>query len=370
MKVAHVIASYEIGGGEMVALRLAKEQRKAGWPVMALALSEAGPLRARFVAAGVPAQVVQKRPGFDGTLFSRLAVFLRRRGVEVVHTHNPQALIYAAPAARLVGARLVHTKHGEAMDLGRRMWMRRGAAYLAHAFVSVSERTEAFAREQKEAPPARLVVIDNGVDIARYAPSPERRLRAREALGLSPDAPVVGTVGRLQPVKDHGTLLRALARCPEQTQLVLVGEGPEGPSLERLAEELSIAGRVHFIGYRDDVPDLYPAFDLFVMSSRTEGLPLVMVEAMASGVAVVSTAVGGIPDVLADGAGELVPAEDAEALATAMSALLDDEQRRGRVAAEGLARAVERYSLVEMARRYAELYRRIGGPGWRLGAGL
>ncbi|MBW2734174.1 MAG: glycosyltransferase [Deltaproteobacteria bacterium] len=359
MRVAHVMASYEMGGGEMVALRLARQQKKDGWPVMALGLSATGPLRARFAEAEIPAEVVAKGDAFDGSLFVRLALHFWRRRVELVHTHNPQALIYAAPAARLVGAKVVHTKHGEAMDLGRRMWLRRGAARFVHAFVSVSERTESFAREQKEAPLARLAVIDNGVDIERYAPTKERRAQARKRLGFAEGVPVVGSVGRLQEVKDHALLLRAVARCPNATQLVLVGDGPERGPLTELAEALGIAPRVHLLGHRDDVEDLYPAFDLFAMSSRTEGLPLVMVEAMASEVAVVSTAVGGIPAVLGEGVGELVPAGDEEALANTLQALLADVVRRKRLALAGRARVLERYSLQKMAQRYADLYARL-----------
>lgn len=357
MRIVHALASYEVGGGEMLALRLAGWQRRAGHDVSVVALDAAGPLAERFEAAGVATQVVAKRPGFDLTLFPRLSAFFLRRRVDVVHTHNPQTLVYAAPAAKALWRGVVHTKHGEAADTGRRLGLRRAAATCVGAFVSVSADTDRFAREHGEAAPQKLHVVENGVELSLYVRDGALRRSARQELGWSEETFAIGAVGRLQPVKNYGLLLRAAAPLlgPER-RLLLLGDGPERGSLEQLAGELGVTSQVHFLGYRSDVPRWLQALDCFAISSHTEGLPLVLIEAMASGLPAVSTAVGGIPAVL-EGCGVLVPEGDEEALRVALQSLADDPGRADELAAAGLERVRGRYAFAAMAERYEQIYR-------------
>ncbi len=150
--MAHVLSSFGVGGQERVALDLAAGQRAAGCRVLAVSLAPPpeGPLAAEFAARGVAVHTVEKLGGaIDPSLPLRLALVFRRARVEVVHTHNPQPLLYGAPAARLAGALAVHTKHGVNPDGGRRLCARRAAARLVHAYVAVSEATAAAARRQR-----------------------------------------------------------------------------------------------------------------------------------------------------------------------------------------------------------------------------
>jgi glycosyltransferase involved in cell wall biosynthesis len=283
-------------------------------------------------------------------------------GVEIVHTHNPQPLIYGAPAARLAGARAVHTKHGANPDGGRRLLLRRAAARLCGAYVAVSETTAEVARQNREAPDAKLRTIPNGIDLDRFQPDGRERTAVRAELGIPEAAWVVGTVGRLAPEKDQLLLLSAMAPLlgPEH-RLLIVGDGPERPRLEAAAAALGArTGFVFLAGAREDVPRLYQAMDLFALTSRTEGLPLVLPEAMAAALPVVATAVGGIPTVVEEGAtGYLVPAGDERALQDRLSRLASDRRLGEDLGQRGRARALERYSAERMVREYLELYQAL-----------
>lgn len=360
MRIVHVLASYEVGGGESVALALAGRQRAQGHQVMVVGLAVPdGPMASRFRAAGVSAHLVPKRGGLDWTLPPRLWAFFLRERAEVVHTHNPQALIYAAPAARLARARLVHTKHGEAMETGRRMWLRRQAAGLAHAVVAVSQQTEEHARQVGEGRNGKLRVIENGVDLSRFRPDLEARAAMRAELGVTEGTRMIGTAGRLEDVKNQAMLLRAAAPLLDAgTQLVLVGDGPRRAPLCALAQELGRVDQVRMLGLRSDVPRVLSALDIFVLSSHTEGLPLVLLEAMATGLPVVSTAVGGIAGVVEDGQTGLLVAEgDEQRLRECMAELLRDPARARQMGELGRTRALARYCLDQMVAQYESVYR-------------
>jgi glycosyltransferase involved in cell wall biosynthesis len=355
MRIVHVLSSYGLGGQERVALDLAAGQRALGHEVTALAFAS-GPLDAEFETRGVRARVEAKRDGFDATLFARLARDFARERVEIVHTHNPQPLIYAAPAARLALARAVHTKHGANPDRGRKLWLRRTAARLAGAYVAVSETTAEVARHNHEVRESKLRTVPNGIDLARFHPDAQARAEVRRELGIPDRARVLGTVGRLAPEKDQALLIRAVAPLlDEHRRLVIVGDGPEMATLRSLATPF-----VHLAGARKDVPRLLAAFDAFVLSSRTEGLPLVIPEAMATGLPVISTAVGGIPTVIDEGeTGYLVPAGDGAALAAAWERFASDGKLAEDLGRRGREVALMRYSAERMVRDYLAIYEEV-----------
>ena len=170
MRIAHVIGSFGVGGGERVALDLAAGQRARGAEVVVVSLEEPanGPMAAEYAAHGIPIVRLAKRAGgIDVALVGKLALELRRRRIEIVHTHNPPPLIYGAPAARLAGARCVHTKHGANEMRGRRRLLARAAALCCDAFVAVSATTEAQARANGDVALRKLTTIENGIDLSR-----------------------------------------------------------------------------------------------------------------------------------------------------------------------------------------------------------
>ena len=361
LRIVHVVSTLEVGGAETLALRLAGAQRERGHDAEILAFA-AGSLETSCEKVGIPVQILEKREGFDTSLFARTFRWLRDACPNVVHVHNTQALVYVAVSARLAQAVLVYTKHGNQPERRRRMWLRRSAGVWVHAFVSVSAATQAFARKNFEALPSRMQVIENGVHLETFRNDPERRTAARLALGLDPDAWVIGTVGRLDSVKNQAMLLRAAAPLLEDgTHLVLVGDGPQRPALESLAESLGCRETTHFSGQRLDIPKLLPAFDTFALSSHTEGLPLVLLEAMACSLPVVSTAVGGIPRVaIHEQTALLAPPGDEDALSAALAALRAEPERALAMGRAGRDRVVAHYGLEATVEAYGRLYESLG----------
>jgi glycosyltransferase involved in cell wall biosynthesis len=305
--------------------------------------------------------VARPKPGVDPMLVLRLAWWLRRHRTQLAHTHNRMALIYGAPAARLAGAAIVHTKHGHNPKGGTRLLAGKLAARFVDAFVAVSPETAEFARQRHEVAERRLLVIPNGIELSRFHPEPAARARVRSELGIAANAWVIGTVGRIAPEKNQALLLRAMAPLlGPQVRLIVAGDGPLLPALSELAETLAITGFAHLLGARRDVPDILNALDVFVMSSDTEGLPLVVLEAMATGLPIVSTSVGGIPNVLEDGqTGFLVPPGDEAALRDRVAKLAGDPARSRALGAQARSAAVTRFSAERMQQDYLALYARV-----------
>jgi glycosyltransferase involved in cell wall biosynthesis len=290
----------------------------------------------------------------------RLRRLVRERRIDVVHTHMPLPAVAARLA--LPGGRpaFVHTEHNMWDRYRRPTRWANAATYRRNArVIAVSDGVAGSIRSRV---PVEVVV--HGTDPSLAVSGEAARVAARAELGLAPDARVVGSVGNFTAKKDQATLLRALAGLPAaglggggDALLVLVGLGPLEDELRALARQLGIAERVVFAGSRDDVFALLPALDVFALSSRFEGLPIALLEAMASGVAPVATRVGGIPEVITDGRdGVLVDPGDPTGLAAALTRVLGDDDERARIAACARARAGD-FDLVHAVRRAEEIYR-------------
>jgi glycosyltransferase involved in cell wall biosynthesis len=364
MNIAHVLSSVRIGGQERVALDLASGQRALGHDVFVVSLAPPpdGPLAESFRARGVDVERVAKRPGVDPTLPVRLAALFRRRGVGVVHTHNRMPLLYGAAAGKLARAVVVHTRHGPGRGTPREQWMRRGAGLLLDAYVAVSPELEKLARELGDAAPAKLTVIENGIDLQRFKPDAEARRAKRAALGIPEGAWVVGSVGRLAVEKDYPLLVRALAPAlGPDARLLLVGDGAEAGAIRAEAAKLGVEAFVHLPGATDDTAPFLAALDVFALSSRMEGLPLAALEAMSTGLPVVSTAVGGLPALLTEGVtGYLVPPGDEAALRARLGALRADAAAARATGERGQAHVRARHAREVMVQRYLDLYGQRG----------
>lgn len=365
LSVVHVLSSFGMGGQERMALDLASWQKRRGHRVLAVSLAPdgEGPLGELFRGAGIDARSVPKKTGVDASLPVRLATLLGGEGVDIVHTHNPHAMIYGAPAAGLARAKSVHTKHGMNPDQTRRLWLRRTAATLVDAYVAVTPHLAKVAAERAECDPSRIHVVPNGIDVTRFKPDAEARARVRAELGIPQSTWLVGTVGRLAPEKDQALLIRAMAPLlDERRQLVIVGDGPERAALEQARSATWRAEFIHLIGARSDVAPYLAAFDAFVLSSRTEGLPLVLLEAMATGLPVVSTAVGGIPDLVSSGVnGLLVKPEDERELLRELVLLANQPTAGLKLGQAGRETVLSRYSLAQMGERYQDIYEQVAG---------
>lgn len=359
--VAHVLSSLGMGGQERIALDLATGQAALGHDVVVVSLARppGGPLAEEFRARGIAILHTPKQRRVDpGTLFRLFSLF-RKRPVDVVHTHNPQPLIYASPAARAAGASLVHTKHGMNLASARQMRVRRLSASLADAFIAVSDHTAAVALDARECSQARLHVIPNGIDLSRFGPAPAARAAIRAELGVPRPAHLVGTVGRLSAEKAHRAFLRTVEPLlSEDFHVAIAGDGPEAGALAELARSLSRPASLHLLGPRQDVPNLLAAFDSFALCSAREGLPLVLPEAMACALPVVSTAVGGIPRVVEDGdTGYLVEPGDEAGFRRRLAELAALPELARRLGTRGRERALAEFSAEAMLDRYMHIYR-------------
>ncbi len=364
--VAHVLSSFDLGGQERVALELGARLVRAGYRVTAVSLAPPpdGKLADEFRAAGVAVdRVARPRPGVDLGLVLRLRRWFRENRVALVHTHNRMPLIYGAPAGRLAGAAVVHTKHGSNPRGGTRLLAGNLAGRFVDAFVAVSPETAEFALRRHEIDRRRLSVIQNGIDLSRFHPDVAARARVRAELGVDGDAWLVGTVGRLAKEKNQALLIRAVAPLlGPGSRLVLVGDGSLRTHLAEVAAERGVTPYVHFLGARGDVPQVLNALDLFVLCSDLEGLPLVLPEAMAVGLPVISTAVGGIPTVIEEGrTGFLVPPGDEEALRRIATRVRDDPTMASDCGSRARHESLRRFSAERMASEYVKLYERVLG---------
>jgi sugar transferase (PEP-CTERM/EpsH1 system associated) len=364
--VVHVIHSLATGGLENGVVNLVNHAGSDFRHVIVCMTGE-GAMRDRL-KPGVEVFAIGKRPGQDLGAVWRLVTLLARLRPAIVHSRNWPAFD-AVPAARLAGVSVVvHGEHGrEVTDPhgrnARRNRLRRTLAPLVTRFVTVSRDLERWLVEEVRLPARKVLTIPNGVKVERFGRAGPQEARRR--LGLPVEAPIVGTVGRLDPVKDQAGLVRAFAALrpghPDAV-LILAGEGPCRAELTRLIAELGLEGRVRLLGDCPDVPTVLSALDLFVLPSIAEGMSNTLLEAMAAGIPVVATRVGGNPELVEDGAaGRLVAPRDPAALAEVMAGYLDDPHLRTLHGKAARQRATEHFGLDRMCAAYTDLYVRLLG---------
>ena len=320
-----------------------------------------GPMASRIEQAGVSVHAIGKGQGSDYGLALKLAQVMRRRRPGIVHTRN-WGSVDGILAARMAGVPVViHGEHGrEAADPEgrnrRRTLARRLLGRWVDRFVTVSADLERWLSDEAGVPAGKVVRIVNGVDTEKFRPASDKSA-LREKLGIPPENFVVGAVGRLDAVKDYGTLIRAAGRGGDGTLLMIAGSGPCREELEQVAREQGLNGSIQFLGEREDVPGLMRVFDLFVLSSVGEGMSNTILEAMASGLPVAATRVGGNPELVEEGVtGTLVPPGDPEKLAAAIRSYRDDPSRARAHGEAGREKAVSSFSLSRMVREYEALY--------------
>src|SRR2546427_7165082 len=337
-RVMFCIDNMQIGGTELNAVRTAERLDRTRFDLSVVCLQRDGPLMARYEAAGIPVitMALKIRYGVSAVRHGfRLATLLRNRHVDIFHAHDFYSNIFGITWARLAGTPVVIAS--------RRWWAwppRRAHRILNRVASRFADRVLANSRAIGEMlsategfPLKEVVVIPNFVDDRSVtALTPRQREGLLRGLGVPPTARVIGTVANLSPIKDHATLLRAVAlltpKWPD-LHVVLVGDGPCRSTLEELVCGLDLGGRVHFAGVRDNGPQLHQLLEVSVLCSLSEGFPNTLIEAMAQGVPVVATDVGGTRDAVFNGTtGLLVPPSDPTRLAAALDSLLSDPNRR------------------------------------------
>ena len=332
-----------------------------------LCISEQGELGDGAQRDGVAVSALNEPIGRNGRLPFRLAATLRSMEAEVIHTHGPYAHLYGTVAARLAGnCRVVHTMHGFPWPRTRRRRMlNRLSSALTSYVVAVSNDLASYARRELNVREEKLRVIHNGINVDAFAEQNGRDWTKREGAIM---------VARLSPEKDFQSLLMAAdlvrKRHPD-FRLMLAGEGPQRGEVEGLIRKLDLDQHVKLLGTRSDVPDLLASARVFILSSHTEGLSVALLEAMACGLPVVATAVGGNPEVVVDGdTGFLVAERSPDQLAGRLLWLLEHPDKAKWMGEAGRHRVREMFSVRRMVESYEKLYWRSVGRAVRQGHGL
>jgi glycosyltransferase involved in cell wall biosynthesis len=365
IKVVHIVPMLSPGGAERVAVHIVRGlDRQRYEPAVISFTGRLGcDLDHLLEEAGIEVRYLGKRPGFDYRMYYRLPPVLKECQPDIVHTHL-HVLRYALPFLFLCKkASLLHTVHNLAeREIEPKLrWLQRYA--LNHGVVPVAVAEEVAVSLGHLYGIQRCRVISNGIPTDRYARPqiPREEWRAREGFG---DKDVLFVcVARFAPQKNHALLLKAFAQGPASdpnAHLVLVGEGALREQLEQQAKNLGLASQAHFLGLRTDIPDVLAAMDAFVLSSDYEGNPLSVMEAMASGLPIVSTAAGGVRDLFESGKeGLIVQPGDVQGLANSMTSLLRNSEARRSLGMTAARHARENYDVSRMVQAYEGLYENL-----------
>ena len=360
-RVLQVVLSLNPGGTERLVIDIVKRLMPE-MPMAVCCLDEIGAWGEELRAAGVMVSALKRPPGFVPSIGRGIASAAKQHRATVIHAHQYTPFVYSC-LSRVWrrGTPIVFTEHGRLSDAppsAKRRGVNRLLGRIPSAVVAVSEDLRQFMAAEGFAG-ARVDVIHNGIAVGPL-PAPDEYRAIRAELRIPDDVMLVGTVARLDPVKDLGTLLRALAGLKDETQaaVVIVGDGPERSALERLTDDLTLRSRVNFLGHRHDARRWLAGCDVYVNASTSEGVSLTILEAMAAGLPVVATRVGGTPEVIDDASGILVPARDPAALAGAIRALAADRAKARALGLAGRARVEARFNVDRMVRTYADVYRR------------
>ncbi len=361
-----------MAAAEVLAAGLARELSDRYRFVFACLDDEVGVLGEEFTERDVPVCVLHRQPGIDWKCSWRLARFLREHRVQIIHAHQ------YTPFFQSLVARLAHrwppivfTEHGRHFPDSRsakRVAVNRALLRSDDRLIGVGESVRRALVDNEGLPESRTETIYNGVPLEKFLAvkgDAGLRLVVRAELGIAAHEFAIIQVARLNALKDHATAIRTLKRLRDDdvpAKLILVGNGEERSKLEQFFTEQKLTDAVVFLGARSDIPRLLTAADAFLLSSISEGIPLTLIEAMGAGIPIVSTDVGGIPEIIEHGvAGLLAPARDDQTLAAHLRSLWQNPAQRKQLAENGCRRAIEQFSLAHMHRQYVAVYEQLLG---------
>jgi sugar transferase (PEP-CTERM/EpsH1 system associated) len=367
--VLYLNYSMDIGGIETLICEFATRLNVNGFFSSVCVFNGGGSLEKNLKAEGVKVYRVQKREGIDLTVITRLRRLLKEKGIKILHTHNYTTWLYGVLAAiGINGFKHIHTEHSN-IKKKRRGWAERLLIHFTDSIVCVSEDVKRFMIENQGISPEKLAVVYNGVDTDRFRPDSLKSRLCRDELGIKQDAPIIGIVARLTPVKDHITLLKAFFKIYEdipEAVLLVVGDGELKHTLISQTYEMGLSNNVFFVGERQDIPELLNVMDIFVLSSLSEGHNMSLLEAMAAGLPVVATDVGGNSEIVVDGAtGFLVLPENTKIFSDKVMILLRDESLRSHMGKNGRVRVVKNFDKNRMMEEYHSIYSTILGSKLR-----
>lgn len=363
MKILQIIDSLNVGGAERLLLNFSPAARKRGHDVVVMNLSDSShsPVESELRSLGTPVQLLGGTGLINIRRYRDLVQFLRQERFDIIHTHLLTSNILGGIAGHLSGTPVVGSLHNTEPCGERHAKIKQWLEYLVlrrwmSRTVAVGYMVAELHAEKLR--PADLDVVPNSVPLIAPLPADERRLLRVELVG-DPDRPIILTLGRLTRQKGYDILLRAFATVHQshpEACLLIAGSGPDHEALTALAASLGLHDHARLLGSRPDPEQLLGAADIFVSSSRWEGLPLAVLEAMAARLPIVATSVGDIPRVLTENTGLIVPPDDAGALAAGLGRLLDDAGLRRNLGQGARARIEDEYSVEVWCDRLLAIY--------------
>jgi sugar transferase (PEP-CTERM/EpsH1 system associated) len=361
IKILHVLNSLNVGGLENGVVNLVNSMNHSKYNHVICCLREVGPMAERICRKDTEI-VCMGNDSADYFMPLKLMHLIKRIRPQVLHTRN-WGTIDGIIAARLARVKcVIHGEHGrEFTDLHGSNYRRNLARWVlgrwVNLFVTVSDETKSWLVNKVGIPEEKVVTIINGVDTKKYFPPVDKR-KAKQDLGIDPNTFIVGTVGRLDKVKNYEMLLKAMSlkfnKFPYK--LILIGDGPERANLEAFVAKRGLPN-VEFLGEKQNIQEYLQVFNLFVLPSLAEGMSNTILEAMATGVPVIATRVGGNPEIVEDGVtGSLIPSGDHALLSDMITKYMEDRSLCESQGQAGRARCEKLFSLNVMVEKYDRLY--------------
>ena len=363
LKVLHLLLSLETGGMERFVYEHCLALDPDEFDVSVCCIDRLGGFSESLREHGIKVDLLQKnQQHFDWFFPFRLSRYLKEHDIDIIHTHTG-SFFHGSVAGFLARTRgIIFTEHGrDPVETIPKRVLDKISSYFADYIVTVSKDLEQHLINEIRLPAEKVHTIINGVNTETYR-NRGKPDKLCEEFGLQPTDKIVGTIGRLAEIKNHPFLIRSFEKVKDiwpESRLILVGSGPREESLKSLTADLGLSDAVIFTGNRNDVCDLYQLFDVFVLSSFSEGTSFSLLEAMASGVPPIVTNVGGNPGIVKDTVnGYLVEVDDDQSLAEIIVKIF--QHGGGDLANNARQFVIERYSLKENLQQYVSIYRSLG----------
>lgn len=357
--IMFLLQGLEMGGLEKMVVDLVNNMPPS-YRISMCCYDSLGPLL-KSISSSIEVIYLKRKSGFDLSYIMKLFKVMRKKKIEIVHLHNRTAFIYGTIAARLAGIRnIIYTEHGRTIKLTRK-------AKIAHRLMNrVLKKTVVVTRYLKEMlvekegfNPNKIIIIPNGIDGSKFMIN-KSTLREENDLSLKEEDKIIGIVARLDPIKNHKCLIGAMTLIEKEepkAKLLVVGDGPLKSTLIKKVKDRNLQETIYFLGEREDIPNILAGVDLFVLSSLSEGMSITLVEAMAAGLPIIATEVGGNPDLIDHGKnGILVPKGDENAMASAILKVLKNTKIARSLGAEARKKYESEYTLDMMVKKYIAIY--------------